>query len=312
MKEINERLTNLKIKMRERERLKSILFDVKEQKNKAEERKKNLSKQLKKEKIDVEKLEGLSFSNFLNTIIGKKVEKLAKEKSEFISAKLSYDTASTELESLKGEIERLETKILDIGDVSSEYDRLIKEKESILMNESSDFKNKLDCIVEGEAKLTSEKKELNEAIQAGNELLYSLQRVQESLTSAGNWGTWDIFGGGLISTMAKHSRIDDAQNEINNAQYLIKRFHRELQDIGGEMNLSIEIGSFLTFADYFFDGFFSDLEVQSKIRDAQSKVSGAIYKVEKVIKNLNRRLGENDRKLEELIKERVSIIEGYK
>lgn len=312
MKEINERLTNLKIKMRERERLKSILFDVKEQKNKAEERKKNLSKQLKKEKIDVEKLEGLSFSNFLNTIIGKKVEKFAKEKSEFISAKLSYDTASTELESLKGEIERLETKILDIGDVSSEYDRLIKEKESILMNESSDFKNKLDCIVEGEAKLTSEKKELNEAIQAGNELLYSLQRVQESLTSAGNWGTWDIFGGGLISTMAKHSRIDDAQNEINNAQYLIKRFHRELQDIGGEMNLSIEIGSFLTFADYFFDGFFSDLAVQSKIRDAQSKVSGAIYKVEKVIKNLNRRLGENDRKLEELIKERVSIIEGYK
>ncbi|MGF7057644.1 hypothetical protein [Brassicibacter mesophilus] len=312
MKEINERLTNLKIKMRERERLKSILLDVKEQKSKAEERKKNLSKQLKKEKIDVEKLEVLSFSNFLNTIIGKKVEKLAKEKSEFISAKLSYDTASTELESLKGEIERLEAKISDIGDVSSEYDRLIKEKESILMNESSDFKNKLNCIVEGEAKLTSEKKELNEAIQAGNELLYSLQRVQESLTSAGNWGTWDIFGGGLISTMAKHSRIDDAQNEINNAQYLIKKFHRELQDIGGQMNLSIEIGSFLTFADYFFDGFFSDLAVQSKIRDAQSKVSGAIYKVEKVIRNLNRRLGENDRKLEELIKERVSIIEGYK
>ncbi|MBA1336289.1 MAG: hypothetical protein HPY66_2724 [Firmicutes bacterium] len=82
------------------------------------------------------------------------------------------------------------------------------------------------------------------------------------MNSAGGGGTWNIFGSSVIAAMMKHSKIDKAQNEINNVQILIKRFYRELEDIGGEINLSIEIGSFLTFADYLFDGLFVDLAVQ--------------------------------------------------
>lgn len=309
MKDINERLTDMKTKMKEKERLTSILTKLSTQKNEAMGRRTELLKQLRKEQEDVEKLENLSFSNFLHTVLGNKVEKLEKEKEELISAKLSFDTANAEVERLERELDMTRKRILDIGDVQKDYIQLMKEKEKILIDKSDSYKEKLEGMLEEEARIISEHKELGEAIQAGNELLSSLNSVQKSLRSAGNWGTWDMLGGGLLSTMAKHSNIDEAQREINDAQYLMKKFHRELQDIGGEINLSIEIGSFLTFADYFFDGFFADIAVQSKINDAQDRVWRAIEKVEKILRDLNRRYEENNRKYEELGKERARTIE---
>jgi len=307
--EINERLTEIKAKMKEKERVTSILSMLSSQKIEAEERRSNLSKQLRKEQADVEKLENLSFSNFLHTVLGNKEEKLEKEKGEFIAVKLRYDTANSEVQRLKSEFEITRARLNEIGEVDEEYSYLLREKEKILIDNFGEYKQQLDDIIEKESQIFSDQKELEEAIQAGNELLSSLNSVKKSLRSAGNWGTWDMLGGGLLSNIAKHSNIDEAQREINEAQYLMKKFHRELQDIGGEINLSIEIGSFLTFADFFFDGFFADIAVQSKINDAQDRVNMAIEKVEKVIEDLQRRYGESVKKLEVLQRERARVIE---
>ena len=50
--------------------------------------------------------------------------------------------------------------------------------------------------------------------------------------------------------------------------------------------LNINSGDFLTFADYFFDGFVADMMVQSRIRDAQRQVDDAIYRVESILSRL--------------------------
>jgi hypothetical protein len=309
MKQINDKLAKLKAEIKEKDRLSSILSKVIRQKNKVEEDKRIIHNQLIKEKIDVEKLEGLSLSGFLHAITGRKLEKLEKEKEEYLAVKLKYDAVTAELESLLDEIRDIKARIDQIGDPAAEYDILIKEKERIISNTSSSLTNKLDRIIEQESRLVSDNKEIDEAIKAGEALSYALGRVQDSLRSAGNWGTWDILGGGMVSTLIKHSRIDDAQREINNARSLINRFHRELQDIGENMILNIEIGSFLTFADYLFDGLFVDLAVQSKIREAQNKVDITRNKVSIVLMDLRERLDSNNRKLLDLRNERMRIIE---
>ncbi|HOO12514.1 MAG TPA: hypothetical protein PK684_06120 [Bacillota bacterium] len=310
MKEINERLTQLKALVREKERLAAALSKVVEQKNKAEDNKRLLYRQLEKERIDVEKLEGTTLSGFLQGLLGKKEERLEKERNEYIAAKLKFDTAEAEAEGLYREIEEIRARIAEIGDVEEEYKRLITEKEKVLMNSSGDFREALDRIMEEESRLISDNREISEAIRAGEELLYSLNRVQNSLDSAGGWGAWDILGGGLIATMAKHANIDEAQREINKVQALMNRFHRELGDIGGETDLDIEIGSFLTFADYFFDGLFADLAVQSRIREGQRKAEQAIIKVGIVIRSLNERHNQNNEKIISLKNQRASIIEN--
>lgn len=74
-------------------------------------------------------------------------------------------------------------------------------------------------------------KERREAIAAGNRALNSLRAAQNNLNSAKNWGLWDMFGGGFISTMVKHSKMDQAKENMEQAKYDLRNFSRELNDV---------------------------------------------------------------------------------
>ena len=52
----------------------------------------------------------------------------------------------------------------------------------------------------------------------------------------------------------------------------------------------IEIGDFLTFADFFLDGFVTDYLVQSKIRDAREDIEVGILHVRTILEELYRKL----------------------
>ena len=98
-------------------------------------------------------------------------------------------------------------------------------------------------------------KEKREAIEAGQRALSSLRTAKENLNSAKNWGLVDMFGGGFFSTMLKHSKMDQARQNMEQAKYDLRNFSRELNDVNMACNLNINTGDFLSFADYFFDGY---------------------------------------------------------
>ena len=126
-------------------------------------------------------------------------------------------------------------------------------------------------------------REIREAREAGARALNSLRQAQSLLNSARNWGLLDMFGGGFLSTMLKHSKMDDAKRCIQQAQWDLQAFSRELQDV----NLpEIDMGGFMTFADFFFDGFLADFLVQQKINQAREQVDRAIREVEAILRQL--------------------------
>lgn len=127
-------------------------------------------------------------------------------------------------------------------------------------------------------------RERQEAIDAGERALDSLYGVRKELESAGNWGLLDMFGGGMFTTFVKHSKMNDAQRYMERAKRDLAAFSRELADVSETLN--INSGDFLTFADYFFDGFVADMMVQSRIRDTQRQVDDAIYRVESILSRL--------------------------
>lgn len=131
-------------------------------------------------------------------------------------------------------------------------------------------------------------KEKNEAIQAGQRALRSLRAAADELKGARDWGILDMFGGGLISSLAKRKRMRNAQERMEDAKTDLRCFSRELQDVEMACNLNIETGDFLSFADWFFDGFFVDFMVQDRIRKAQEQVNEAIYQVHKVLEQLEK------------------------
>lgn len=134
------------------------------------------------------------------------------------------------------------------------------------------------------------RQEMKEAIDSGERALSSLRMAQEKLNSAGNWGLFDMFGGGLFSTIIKRSKMDNASELMETAKLDLKRFQKELKDVNVPLDMRMEVGSFLSFADFFFDGFVADYLVQSKISDAKEQVSDAIIRVEQILNELKRKM----------------------
>ena len=129
-----------------------------------------------------------------------------------------------------------------------------------------------------------EVREVQEAIAAADDALYHLRAARSRLNSAGNWGLLDIFGGGAISGLFKHGNMSEAEREIELAKRSLQRFSRELRDVSGYS--SIHINEFLSFADFFFDGFIADFLVQSQISNAKRQCDDAIRQVEGIRGNL--------------------------
>ena len=131
-----------------------------------------------------------------------------------------------------------------------------------------------------------DRKERNEAIYAGEAALAALRRAQSELRSARNWGIYDILGGGLISSLIKHNKMNNADSYIREAQYKLERFHKELRDVHMNIGTDLATDDFITFADWFFDGLVADFVVQERINRVRNEVDRMIIKVEGTLSRL--------------------------
>lgn len=119
------------------------------------------------------------------------------------------------------------------------------------------------------------RKEIEEAINAATEALNNLDDAAKALGTARTWGIVDLFGGGTLTTFLKRERMHEASNKINAAKRSMNKLSRELRDVDTYVDIDIEMGDFLGFADYFFDGALADWLVQSKIGKAREQVRRA-------------------------------------
>lgn len=117
--------------------------------------------------------------------------------------------------------------------------------------------------------------EVLEAISAGNEALRQVSEVERNLSSAKGWGWFDLFSdGGLLTALIKHSKLDQAQEAMNQLNYTVNRFNSELSDIHISNNVGqITMSTGMQLADWFFDGLLVDGITLSRIGDSQREVA---------------------------------------
>ena len=130
--------------------------------------------------------------------------------------------------------------------------------------------------------------EIREAIDAADAALKHLGNAADMLDDAVRWGIVDMLGGGLITTLLKHRKISDAQDEIDEAKHALRIFVKELDDVDEATGLNVELGSGLQFADIFFDGVLADWIAQNKIDRAKQQVADAMRQVYAVRSQLER------------------------
>lgn len=309
MTELSTRLNDIQLKLKERTRLENLLNQISLQMGNLESKRAYLLDELHREELDVEKLQGISFAHLIHLIKGDSTKLLEREKREVISAKLKYDEACLEISNLSNEVKNIRKQIAELGDLDAEYSKLLKEKENFIKSNNPKLQRDIENTDTKIIELRHQEVEIDEALAAGNSLRSSLSCAVDSLDSAHNWGVYDMFGGGILATSIKHSRIDDAKQCIEESQSLLRRFHRELQDVNYSEDINIDIGSFLTFADYFFDGLFVDWSVQSKIDDSLDRVHETIRTVEGIIKKLERDKVSIKTSIAALEKQKTELIE---
>ena len=286
LRELNEELSELNGRLARANGLERRLDDLRAQYEERKARVEETARLLTKEREDVEKLERGGLRALLLSLTGDREVRLSKERREALAAKLQYDQAQRDLEDLDGRIGVLLREKDGLRIDRIRRDALLEEKGELLKALGGETGARLARLDQQLDELEHQRREVGEAISAGRTAESALSAVLNSLDSAEDWGTWDMLGGGLFTTMAKHGHIDDARAGIDHAQRALSRFRTELADVRDMELPQVQVGEFATFADYFFDGIFVDWYIQSRINDAQRGVEAVDSRVCEVLNRL--------------------------
>lgn len=284
--EIDQAIEALTAAQARRKQLDAQIEELHRQRGERQAKVDETTQSFRKEQDDVDKLEKGGVHAFLLTLIGHKEERLDKERREALAAKLQYDQARSDLEYLENKLNGLIRERDGLRDAPEQLEALWTEKAELVKAMGGQTGARLVELDRQLSDVTHQQKELEEALSAGENAKRLLGQVQDDLDSARGWGTWDMLGGGLIATMAKYDRLDSAQSSIRAAQRALSDFRTELADVSQLQVPNIQIGEFATFADYFFDGIFSDWYVQSSIKTAQEGVSEVHMKLTAALRDL--------------------------
>ena len=250
------------------------------------------------EQADVDRLEGRSLAAFFYGVIGKMDEKLDKEREEAYAASVKYDVAARELSAVEQDIRRYEAQLEQLRGCEQRYETMLRDKLEAVKSSGSQKAAEIFRTEERITFLESQIKEIQEALRAGQAALDTTNSILSSLDSAEGWGTWDLLGGGLLSDIAKHSHLDDAQKQVEQLQVQLRRLKTELTDVTIHADIQVSIDGFLSFADYFFDGLFADWAVLDKINQSQTQVRSTKSQIEHVIDRLTAIFNSTDKALE--------------
>ena len=308
MKQFDERLQELQQKLSRRNQLESQRASLRKQLDELDLKVRMLRDAANREQYDVTELEGLSFASIWAKISGSYDEKLRQEKKEAFAAAAKYESAMKELEYITAEYHRLAELQSDLEKVDVEYQQVLKEKRETLAAAGDESAKKILEQEQRIAYLHVQKKELEEAYQAGCSAMDVANHIADSLNSASGWATWDLLGGGLIADIAKHSHMNAAQKEIQTLQNVLRRFRTELADVKIDDDLDFQMDGFTSFGDWFLDGLLFDWMAMDhiskssvQIQNTQDQIRMALSKLQDLQSALDRELRDVQAQLDELV-----------
>lgn len=298
MGQYDEELRALQEKLLRKPHLEGLLNELYAQRQELVSKKAMLNKIRLREQADVDRLEGASLAAVFYTILGQKERRLSKEQAEAYAAAVKYETAAQELEAVEAEIDRYQSEKASISSCERRYQELLKQKQEALKASGAQEAKELLRLEERIAYLSQQQQELQEAISTGESAHNTVCSILRELDSAEGWGTWDLLGGGMLSDLAKHSHLDDAQSMVQTLQLQLRKFKTELSDVTISADMQVNIEGFTRFADFFFDGVIADWVVLSQIHDAQTQVRQTEQQIDRVLCQLERLLTDTRREQE--------------
>lgn len=291
-----------------KKRLEAVLKELRSQYGPLKEKAARLEKEMVRERRDVDRLEGHSFAALLYHMSGKMDEKLDLERREYYAARAKYDACLRELEAVSQDMEATEEDLRDLADCEERYARALEEKRRAI--EASGRPEGAALLEQKEQLiyLSGQERELEEAIAAGTTALRTTADILQDIESAKDWATLDLLGGGFLADKAKHDRLDDAQQNVEQLQVQLQRFNKELSDVTIRSCLQVNIDGMLRFADFFFDGLLADLTVLDRIKQSLGQVEQTREDILSILRQLQDELEDVRRRCARIRRDTDSLI----
>lgn len=262
-----------------------------------------------REQADVDRLERVSISSLLASLAGRKEERLEQEEAEALAARLQYQSAQRQLEEIQAELAACEDRIRASADCPERYETCLRARQAALKDTDPVLGEQIRRLESDIAALTGRRRELGEALDAGERVLDRLDRAIAKLDSAGGWSTWDLLGGGLVTDMMKYTRLDEAQEQIGALRSDLRRYQAELADVERMEQFDVRPSGMMQAADIFFDNVFTDWMVRDQIQRSQNEMYGLRSRIRGIQERLSRELAEAGRGLADAQAELDRLVE---
>ncbi|MET8837051.1 hypothetical protein ABZV78_24480 [Micromonospora sp. NPDC004540] len=269
-----------------------------------------LRERLDAEQADVERLEGLTLSRVLAAVRGDRDDALAWERAEADAARLRLAEAERLLAALRDESARTQARRRRIATAPGEYAALLDERERLLTASDDPRRPRLLELAEQRGRLTAEHRELTEAVGAARNAEGALHHLRELLSRAADWSTYDVMGGGLVTSMVKHDILDEAADASARVDRALAALRTELADLPGPAPdpSAREVGELTRFTDIWMDNLLTDLVVLRRVErslDESSRSQGEVAALRRV---LELRAAELDTRLAAVEAERGELL----
>lgn len=307
--ETQEQLKLLRKKLEQKELLEGEIARLYEQKSRFDRNVISLQVAYRQEQEDADRLDRKSAVNFLHNMMGKLEEKQEKERREAKLAKEKLSAAEWELEQISQKICAVQTQLAELHTVQQQYQALLQERYLFLKGSGTQEGEQILRMEQCVKDLENRKREIQEAISAGNRARGTAHKILSELEDADNWNTWDLIGGGGILThVAKHGHLDEAQDLVGVLKGNLRQFKTELADIQISADIQVNAEGFERFADWFFDGLFVDWAMGEKISASVDSVTGIRDQISRIMDRLgemeqsvNQEIAKKKAQLEELV-----------
>jgi hypothetical protein len=286
MTNYREQLKDLQQKYYQKGHLENLVAQLEKEYEEVKKRVFLYEAQMKQEQADVDKLEGRSLSAFFAGLRGNKEERLDKERQEARAARVKYDMAMLERNQIEEDLRCRKEELAQLETIPAQREALLAKWAQAVKAMGGPAGQLILDLEERVAWCEGQRREISEAMAAGHAALTAADDILQSLSTAEDWGTMDLFGGGLLSSMFKHEAIDEAQGKVEGLQLALRRFKTELVDVSIQADLTFTMDGSTQLFDVFFDNIFTDWAVQDEINRSQERVRQVKSEIQSVQEKL--------------------------
>jgi hypothetical protein len=259
---------------------------------------------------DVRRLEGWSLTRVVAALLGAREDRLVRERAEADAAAYRVVQAQGQLTALRRERAAVRAEIERLASAPATYEAALAEKERALEASPDPRGRRLLDLAAERGHLAELIRELREALGAADTAAEALDALDRTLGSASGWSTFDVIGGGVISSAVKHSRLDEAAGQAAYADQCLATLRAELSDvdISGPGGLSVQVSGTTRFVDVWLDNVFTDVHVAGRIAEARDNVALCCREVAMLRGRLQGRIDEGRGRLHAVDEERHALL----